>query len=242
VKASHHALRTRRSGDSVATRATLIRKQAAYRRTILRWFRKHGRDFPWRHRSDPYSVLISEVLLQRTRGEHAVRVYRELLRRWPRPRDLARARHATIARVIRPLGLAKRADILKRLGKALDGKGGEIPHDPEQLIKLPGVGPYAAHSVPVFSFNRNLPVVDWVIARVLRRYFGLSGNRRPNADPDLWELATRLASKGNARALWLGTLDLGAAICKTRPRCPECPLRASCSYPADRFDDVTLAP
>ncbi len=222
----------------MAPAAALSEKEAVYRRRVLRWFRSHGRDFPWRERSDTYSVLVSEVLLQRTRGEHAVEVYEEFLRRWPRPDRLARARESTIAQVIRPLGLAKRAETLKRLGKALAAIGSELGDDPQELLELPGVGPYAAHSVAVFARSRNLPVVDWVIARVLRRYFGLDSDRRPNADSELWRIAGRLAGKGKARALWLGTLDLGAAICKTRPRCPECPLRSDCSYPAEDFDRV----
>ena len=95
--------------------------------------------------------------------------------------------------------------------------------------KLPGVGPYAAHAVPVFALDRDLPVVDWVIARVLRRYFGLTSERRPNADRDLWALAGDLAQPGQARELWLGTLDLAAAVCRPRPRCQLCPLRCGCA-------------
>jgi len=84
--------------------------------------------------------------------------------------------------------------------------------------------------------DRNLPVVDWVIARVLRRYFGLPNGRRPNADPELWALAASLAGRGRARDLWLGTLDFAAAVCKPRPLCPECPLRAECAFYAAQLE------
>jgi A/G-specific adenine glycosylase len=187
-----------------------------------------NRPFPWRSRSDPYEVLIGEVLLQRTRGEHASAVYRSFLTRWPTPSYLARARVPTIEKVIRPLGLLKRASILKRLGQALVAAGG-VPLDLSQLERMPGVGPYAAHSVAIFAMGRDLPLVDWVIARVLRRYFGLSASKRPNHDRDLWELAGHLAAPGNARRLWLGTLDFAAAVCKPRPLCESCPLSQSCS-------------
>jgi A/G-specific adenine glycosylase len=168
-------------------------------------------------------------LLQRTRGEHVPAVYREFLRRWPTPAALASARLPSITAVIRPLGLAKRAPMLKRLGLTL-AETGSVPTEPADLLALHGVGPYAAHAVPVFALGASLPLVDWVIARVLRRYFGLTTDRRPNADPDLWTLAEDLAGPGRARELWLGTLDFAAAVCKARPLCQTCPLRSSCSY------------
>jgi A/G-specific adenine glycosylase len=169
------------------------------------------------------------MLLQRTRGEHAVEVFFRFIRRWPTPAALAEARTSSIISVIRPIGLAKRAPILKRLGQALADLG-RVPTDPNGLDRLPGVGPYGAHSVPVFALRRNLALVDWVIARVLRRYFGLPEGERPNADQVLWSLAGRLAERGNARELWLGTLDFVAAICKTRPLCGSCPLSAGCRF------------
>jgi A/G-specific adenine glycosylase len=196
---------------------------------MLRWFREHPRSFPWREQRDPYAVLIGEILLQRTRGEQVVPVYQEFLRRWPTPDRLARARESSLARVIRPLGLAKRARTLKRLGRAL-AQPERVPTDPNLLERLPGVGPYAAHAVPIFAAGRNLPLVDWVIARVFRRYFGLPSERRPGTDPQLWELADRLAKPGRARQLWLGTLDFAAAICRPRPLCENCPLSPTCRY------------
>ena len=136
---------------------------------------------------------------------------------------------STLRRVLRPLGLTKRADLLSRLGQALDDAG-EIPREPEKLMELPGVGPYTAHAVAVFAYERDLPLVDWVIGRVLGRYFGVGGERRPNADTELWDLASELAKLGHAREVWLGSLDLAAEICKTRPRCQVCPLSDACTY------------
>lgn len=206
-----------------------MREERSFRKAVLKWFRLHPRSFPWREQRDPYAVLIGELLLQRTRGEHVVAVYETLMRRWPDPSRLSRARETTIARVIRPLGLAKRAPILKQLGRTLADLEA-VPTAPEELARLPGVGPYASHSVPVFASGEDLPLVDWVIARVLRRYFGLPEGRRPNADRELWQLAARLAERGRARELWLGTLDFAAAVCRPRPLCGECPLNPTCRY------------
>jgi A/G-specific adenine glycosylase len=176
-------------------------------------------------------VLVGEVLLQRTRGENVAAVYLEVMRRWPTPDRLARARIGIISSVIRPLGLRKRAQTLKLLGAAIVKMGG-VPVRPDELDALPGVGPYAAHAVPVFALGQDLPVVDWVIARVLRRYFGLPVEKRPNSDRELWVLATSLANRGQARELWLGVLDLAAAVCRPRPRCQECPLVDACTHAA----------
>jgi A/G-specific adenine glycosylase len=206
---------------------TATSARSAFRSTILEGFERRNRPFPWRSRQDPYAVLIGEILLQRTRGEHVAPVYGEFLRRWPSPERLARARVKTIESVIRPLGLVKRAPMLSRLARTIVDIGG-IPVEPSRLEELPGVGRYAAHSVPVFALNRDLPVVDWVIGRVLRRYFGLANNRRPNQDQQLWDLAARLAEPGSARELWLGTLDFAASVCKPRPLCLTCPLQTSC--------------
>lgn len=223
--------------DSMTLDSLVLRVGDAitFRRGVLGWGTKNQRSFPWRESRDPYEVLLGELLLQRTRGEHVVEVYREMLRRWPEPARLARARTSTISKVIRPLGLAKRAPIIKSFAEVLVLEfEGTVPDRPRAAQSLPGVGPYASHAVQIFARDAELPLVDWVIARVLRRYFGLQENGRPNADRELWLLAGRLVEKGRARELWLSVLDLAASVCKPRPVCDRCPLAANCRYMAER--------
>lgn len=215
----------RRSRPTQSSKA----QERAYRRAILSWSTTVERSFPWRDTSEPYAVLVGEVLLQRTKAESVAPVYDEVIRRWPTPGSLASARLTSIERAIRPLGLAKRAAVLKNLGVELS-RLQEVPVDPTSLMRLPGVGPYVAHAVPIFALGRDLPLADWVIARVLRRYFGLAESCPPNADTRLWGLAGNLAAKGRARQLWLGTLDFAAMVCRVRPRCQECPLSATCRF------------
>lgn len=195
------------------------------------WHREHPRRFPWRETNDPFEVAIGEILLQRTRGEHVEMVYRELLRCWPTPVTLSKARVTTIEKVIRPLGLPRRAALIQEFARRWEASV-RTPQEPSQLLELPGIGPYGAHAVPIFARNRNLPLVDWVIARVLRRYFGLPSGRRPNADKELWDHARWLIEPGRARELWLGTLDFAAAVCKPHPLCATCPLASSCCHRA----------
>lgn len=200
-----------------------------FRRQMLRWNRLHARSFPWRETNDLYAILIGELMLQRTRGEHVPEVFAEFIQRFPNPSALADAGLVSVSRIIRPLGLGKRAATLLELGRVLNERG-EVPSRPQELAELPGVGPYISHAVPIFARNRNLPLVDWVIARVLRRYFGLAPVKRPNVDRVLWGLAEELIRAGRARRLWLGTLDFAAAICKPIPQCSKCPLMGSCAY------------
>ena len=217
---------SRREDAATDERRSRVR---AFRRATIDFHRRRGRQFPWRQSSDPYAVLVGETLLQRTRAEHAPDTYRRFLSLWPTPEELSTARTERIEEVIAPLGLRKRAAQLRELGSQLT-RLGRVPLKPEALMALAGVGPYTAHAVPILARNRNLPLVDWVIARVLRRYFGIAGKRRPNADRDLWALAETIVESGRAREVWLGTLDLAAAVCKERPLCGECPLSASCKF------------
>ena len=213
-------------------------KDLRFRREMLRHYRAHRRVFPWRETRDPYEVLVGELLLQRTRGENVAGVYDRFIRLWPDARALGRADTHDISDVIRPLGLVKRAATLRRLGEELQYSD-PFPTDRDQLAALPGVGPYIAHAVPIFARGRNLPLVDWVIARVMRRYYGGDSQRRPNGDRALWDLAARLASMRRARELWLGTLDFAASVCKPRPLCEECPLSGGCEFFARRRDPPT---
>jgi A/G-specific adenine glycosylase len=179
---------------------------------------------------------VGEVLLQRTRADLVAPVYENFLRRWPTPARLANAKTSQIRKVISTLGLDHRAKSIKALGARLH-EARTIPSTPEELIRLPGVGPYTAHAVPIFAHGTNLPLVDWVIARVLRRYFGLAGDRRPNQDTQLWNLAREMADRGSARAMWLGTLDFAASVCRPKPQCLSCPLRNSCVYALQKVDN-----
>ncbi|MFB3739940.1 MAG: A/G-specific adenine glycosylase, partial [Candidatus Velamenicoccus archaeovorus] len=122
-------------------------------RDLLRWGRANRRDFPWRSETDPFRILVAEVLLQRSRGTTVAGVYQQLFARWPDVRALAGARVASIRSVIRPLGLVRRAGTLRELARAVVALGG-VPRTAEGLLELPGVGPYAAHATLAVAFGR----------------------------------------------------------------------------------------
>jgi A/G-specific adenine glycosylase len=204
-----------------------------FRTELARWGRSHRRSFPWRETGDPFRVLVTEVLLQRSRGRTVASVYERLFERWPSANELARARVDSIAALIRPIGLVRRAGTLRSLARAVTELGG-VPRTLQGLLELPGVGPYAANATLAVGFGQRVAVVDGVTARVYRRYFGLEGYAPASTDPDLWNLVREVMPRRNVREWNWAVLDLAAAICLPKiPRCDRCPLQARCAWSHD---------
>jgi A/G-specific adenine glycosylase len=211
---------------------------AWFRRRLREWGEAHRRNFPWREDSDPFRVLVAEVLLQRSRGKTVATVYEALFRRWPDAAALSRARETSIAAVIRPLGLTRRAATLKVLASQVDARGG-VPESSDELLELPGVGPYAAGATMAVAFGRWMPVVDGVTARVYRRFFGLAREVPPSTDPVLWGVVERATPPHGVREWNWAVLDLAATTCLPKvPRCPDCPLRARCAWSSAQYGRV----
>ena len=164
--------------------------------------------------------------ITREDGRHRVRA---TLRDGGRtPEALARAREASIASVIRPLGLVRRAATLREMAKVVVRRGG-VPSTVGELLELPGVGPYAAGATAAVAFGAHEAVVDGVSARVYRRYFGLDGAGLPRTTASSGR-SVRAATPRRAVKEWnWAVLDLAALVClPATPRCPSCPLKASC--------------
>jgi A/G-specific adenine glycosylase len=200
-----------------------------FRRRLLAWGRENRRSFPWRQTDDPWRVLVAEVLLQRSRGKTVAKVYEDLFLRWPDAGALSRAREASIASVIRPLGLVRRATTLRAMAREVVQRGG-VPSDSEELLSLPGVGRYAANATVVVAFGKRAPVVDGVTARVYRRYLGLPSDLPATADLELWRAVDEATPPGASRDWNWAVLDLASEVClPARPRCGDCPLVEQCS-------------
>lgn len=200
-----------------------------FRRRLLAWFRRAGRDLPWRRTRDPWAVVVSEFMLQQTQVSRVVDYYDRFLRRYPTLADLAAAPARAVREAWDGLGYYRRAANLHRLARAVvKDHGGLVPSDPAELVRLPGVGPYTAGAVACFAFERPAAAVDTNVARVLTRYFG---RRRPAAA--LRALALRLQPRAG-RAAWAfnqAVMELGAMVCTARnPRCGDCPVRRDCAY------------
>ncbi|MEO8478217.1 MAG: A/G-specific adenine glycosylase [Gemmatimonadota bacterium] len=203
-----------------------------FKRRLLKWFRTHGRDLPWRRTRDPYRVLVSEIMLQQTQVSRVEGYWHDFLRRFPTLEALAQARPRSVREAWSGLGYYRRATNLHRLARdVVREQGGTLPDDIDALRALPGIGPYTAGAVASFAFERNAPAIDTNVGRVLRRVFhprtkdNATGRRRLEAT------ARALVPRPGADA-WItnqALMELGALVCTARiMRCDRCPVRPAC--------------
>jgi len=206
-------------------------RRRSFQRRVLAWYATHGRDLPWRKTRDPYAILVSEVLSHQTQISRVVPVYERLLAQYPTVAAMASAPLAEVKAITDPLGYKIRGRWLH--GAALrvaDRPGGGFPETLDELRSLPGIGRYTAGAVMSFAHQRDAPVLDTNVARLLRRYFGIATTTRARTEP-LWSLAAAVIPKGKGYLINQALMDLGAMTCRSRaPRCDACPLRRSCDF------------
>jgi A/G-specific adenine glycosylase len=178
---------------------------------LLAWYAENGRDLPWRRSSDPYAILVSEVMLQQTQVERVVPRYLRWLGRWPTAAALAEEAPATVIREWQGLGYNRRAVNLHRAAQAVAAGGW-----PADLTELPSVGPYTAAAIRNQAFGEPVLPVDTNVARIQER----TGHEFGPA---------------SLQALF----DLGATICLARvPRCGVCPLAERCPARGRRYEPL----
>ena len=203
----------------------------AFQDRIVRWYRRAGRNLPWRLSTSPYQVAVSEILLQQTQAARVAPVFREFVARWPRVHDLHAAPLAEVKALTDPLGYHIRGFWLKELARiVVEQHGGEVPDSLEALRQVPGLGPYAAAAVYVFGLRRRAALLDTNIARVLTRAVGVPADGSAYRDDRrLHDLAEQLVPARRHYDYHQGLMDLGATVCLSRaPRCGRCPLRRIC--------------
>jgi len=201
---------------------------------FARYARRSLRDFPWRRPgTQPFHLLVAELLLVQTKAEDVARLWPELVLRYGTPARLAQARPQELIRLLHSLGLQRqRARALINVARALvDQNAGEVPHSVDQLLKLPHVGLYASTAVASFGFHRRVPIVDTNVVRVFDRITGAQGIRELRRRGDIWRLAWALLPRTGAHLHNYGLLDFAATICTLRvPQCETCDLRSICTY------------
>jgi A/G-specific adenine glycosylase len=203
----------------------------AVRPRVLRWYRRHRRDLPWRKTRDPYAIWVAETMLQQTRTETVLRYFARFLQRFPTVDALARAPESAVLTYWSGLGYYSRACNLHRAARRIVAvHASQMPADTRALRALPGVGRYTAGAVASIAFGLREPVVDGNVARVLSRLYGVRGDPRASSvEGRLWELATGLVHP-RAPGDWNQALmELGATLCAARkPTCTRCPMRREC--------------
>ncbi len=202
------------------------------RTAILAWYAATGRELAFRRSTDPYHVLVSELMAQQTQAERAALAWEAWVERWPTVADLAGAPVADVLRAWAGLGYNRRALALHRAAQAIVADhGGVVPGDVGALEALPGVGPYTARAVAALAFGRPVGAVDVNVRRVLGRM--ASGGAEAYAPKAMQELADAVVPPDAAAAWTHALMDLGARLCKpAKPRCADCPATAWCRYAA----------
>lgn len=205
-------------------------KEPFFRKKLLDWFEKNGRDFPWRKADDPYKILVGEIMLQKTRAENIIDVYKNFLNKYSDPETLANSDIREIENTVEPLGLyRRRSKTLKQIGNYFNEKG--TPKAEEELEGIHGIGRYIANAFLSVAFGKPRPIVDTNVKRIYSRFFSLEVGSDPRRNPKIWEFVEKTLPEGNARDFNLALVDFGAKICKKgSPLCDKCPLRKKCSY------------
>ena len=205
----------------------------AFSKRVLDWFETAGRSFPWRRKGEPlYRLVVTEILLQRTRAETVARFYSTFFERYPDWPSLASAEIGDLESILQPIGMwRQRAPRLKALGTAIVERGGSLPSVMQELELLPAVGQYVANAALLFQGVKALPLLDAGMARVLERYFGERSLADIRYDRYLQDLSARIVAGEHAISLNWAVLDLAALICRrTKPQCNECPVNQRCRY------------
>lgn len=208
-----------------------------YLEPLLAWYSAHARDLPWRAPgATPWSVLVSEIMLQQTPVRRVLLAHQAWLARWPSPPALAADPAGEAVRQWGRLGYPRRALRLHETATIVTrDHDGQIPSSLEDLLCLPGVGRYTAAAVAVFAFGRRHAVLDTNVRRVLTRVS--CGQQFPGPQPSVAEyrLAESLLPADPAiAARWsVAVMELGALTCTAaKPRCADCPLASQCAWRA----------
>jgi A/G-specific adenine glycosylase len=209
------------------------RRSTAWR-LLLDWYAGNGRaSLPWRQTRDPYSILVSEVMLQQTQVERVIPKYHAFLERFPTLAALAEAPTADVIRAWAGLGYNARAVRLQQVARqAMSDYGGALPATMEGLLALSGIGRYTAGAVACFAFEQQVATVDTNIRRTLWRLFrGVEPAEWPaSATRDALALAEWALPDGRAYDWQQALMDIGATICLARrPTCERCPLSSACA-------------
>jgi len=202
---------------------------------ILRWYDENARDLPWRAAdASPWSVMVSEFMLQQTPVARVLPVHAAWLEQWPTPAALAAETPGEAVRAWGRLGYPRRALRLHAAAVAIvERHGGEVPASYDDLLRLPGVGDYTAAAIAAFAFGRRHVVLDTNVRRVFART--LAGAEFPapsvtRAERTLAEIV--LPDDEGAAATWsVAVMELGALVCTAaHPRCAACPVSDRCAW------------
>ena len=211
---------------------------------LLDWYAANARDLPWRRTCDPYSIWVSEIMLQQTQVSTVIAYWERWMRALPTVQELADAKPAQVLKLWEGLGYYSRARNLQAAAKEIVKKhDGQFPCDPADIRSLRGIGRYTAGAISSIAYGLPEPIVDGNVVRILTRIFGIRENPNDKTTHEhLWSLAGTLVAKADdCSALNQSLMELGATVCTPRqPDCAACPVTRSCV--AQRENDIGSIP
>ena len=215
----------------------------AFRQALLGWWDGNARDLPWRQTRDPYRILVSEVMLQQTQVDRVIPHYHRWLESFPDVQALAAAPTADVIRLWKGLGYNRRAVNLQRAAQAVVERGGEFPDTVDELLALPGIGPYTAGAIACFAFERDVPFIDTNMRRVLHRVFlGSDVPERQATDREIIGIAAATLPSGHGWRWNQALIEFGALQCTARtPACVICPAQTFCKARPTIQTDIQAA-
>lgn len=222
---------------SVSSTAKFLRRRSwpaaplkrRFQQRLLKWYASFGRDLPWRKTSDPYHILVSEVMLQQTQVDRVIPKYHQFLDRYPSFETLASAPVKDVKKLWYPLGYNIRPERLHSIAcETVERYAGKLPSDHDELLSFKGIGRYTAGAIRSFAFNEDAPILDTNVMRVLYRVFIAKGDPKKHT-VRLWRLAESLIPRGKAYDFNQALMDFGAIRCTARtPGCQACPMTPIC--------------
>jgi len=201
-------------------------------RTLLSWFCCHARDLPFRRTKDPYSVWLSEIMLQQTQVKTVIPYYKRFIKKLPTLQALANAKLDTLLKLWQGLGYYTRVKGLHKAAKIIVEKyDGKFPRDFKDVLALPGIGRYTAGAITSIALGQRKAVLDGNVFRVLCRLYAIRGNFADTETREkLWNIAEELLPGKNCGDWNQALMELGSEICAPRnPQCGRCPVRRFCA-------------
>lgn len=184
-----------------------------FQQTIWDYYRQNKRPFPWRETTDPYHILISEIMLQQTQTDRVVPYFNAWVKKFPTFRKLAAAPTADILKAWQGLGYNRRALSLKKLAEAVTKEyNGKLPDDFEKLVALPGIGPYTAGAILAFAFNKAVPFIETNIRRVYIHFF--FNDKNGVSDKEIVRLVQATMDRDDPREWYSALMDYGVKLAK----------------------------
>ena len=198
---------------------------------LIAWHAKSGRHhLPWQQSKDPYSVWVSEIMLQQTQVTTVIDYYNRFMKKFPTIKVLAHADEEEVMKLWSGLGYYRRARFLHEGAQMImEEMGGKFPSEFDMMMKIPGIGRSTAGAIAAFSFNQKKAILDGNVKRVLSRYFLIAEwGGLPKTEKKLWNYAESVLPNKNIDTYTQALMDLGATLCNKNPECTLCPLKKSC--------------